>query len=59
MAAKEILESGGDTPRLYGNTLVFLAADETRLDDIDDAVRKYLAWASIVAGKETLNLTPF
>jgi predicted AAA+ superfamily ATPase len=47
-AAKAILESRGNTPRLYGNTLVFLAADKTRLQDLDEAARRYLAWESIL-----------
>ena len=53
-----ILESRGNTPRLYRNTLVFLAADKTRLQDLDEAMRKYLAWESILAEKEALNLDP-
>lgn len=57
-AAKAILETRGNTPRLYRNTLVFLAADKTRLQDLDEAARKYLAWESILAEKETLNLNP-
>ncbi len=57
-AAKAILESRGNTPRLYRNTLVFLAADKTRLQDLDEAARKYLAWESILAEKVTLNLDP-
>jgi predicted AAA+ superfamily ATPase len=59
VAARGILESRGNTPRLYRNTLVFLAADKVRLQDLDDAVRRYLAWTSILDEKETLNLTPF
>ncbi len=35
--AKAIFESRGNTPRLYRNTLVFLAADKTRLQDLDEA----------------------
>lgn len=58
VAAKAILESRGNAPRLYRNTLVFLAADRVRLQDLDEALRKYLAWSSIVAEKETLNLDP-
>ena len=57
-AAKAILESRGNTPRLYRNTLVFLAADKTRLQDLDEAARRYLAWESILAEKVTLNLDP-
>ena len=59
VAAKAILESRGNTPRLYRNTLIFLAADKTRLQDLDEAARKYLAWESVVAEKEQLNLSPF
>jgi hypothetical protein len=48
VAAKAILELRGNAPRLYQNTLLFLAADKTRLQDLDEAVRKYLAWESIL-----------
>ena len=41
-AAKAILETRGNTPRLFRNTLVFLAADKTRLQDLDEAARRYL-----------------
>jgi hypothetical protein len=58
-AAQAILESRGNTPRLYRNTLVFLAADKVRLQDLNESLRKYLAWASILAEKETLDLSPF
>ncbi|PIV89446.1 MAG: AAA+ family ATPase [Hydrogenophilales bacterium CG17_big_fil_post_rev_8_21_14_2_50_63_12] len=59
MAAKAILENRGNTPRLYRNTLVFLAADKTRLQDLDEAARKHLAWESILAEQNNLNLSPF
>src|SRR5271165_4810960 len=60
VAAKAIFELRGTAPRLYRNTLVFLAADKTRLQDLDEAARKYLAWESILAEKDDrhLNLTP-
>ncbi len=54
--AQAILESRGNAPRLYRNTLVFLAADRVRLVDLEDAVRRYLAWNSILDEKESLNL---
>lgn len=57
-AARAILESRGSTPRLYRNTLVFLAADRVRLQDLDEALRKYLAWSSILAEQNALNLDP-
>ena len=59
VAAKDILETRGNTPRLYRNTLVFLAADKTRLQDLDEAVRKYMAWESILDEQTNLNLTPY
>ena len=57
-AAKAILETRGGTPRLYRNALVFLAADKTRLQDLDEAVRTYLAWRSILDEKVLLDLSP-
>ncbi|MFQ3583229.1 MAG: AAA+ family ATPase, partial [Chloracidobacterium sp.] len=57
-AARAILESRGTTPRLYRNTLVFLAADKVRLQDLDEAIRRFLAWRSILDEKEALNLDP-
>ena len=56
-AAKAILESRGNAPRLYRNTLVFLAVDKTRLQDLDEAVRRFLAWESILGEKEILDLS--
>lgn len=58
-AAQGILESRGNTPRLYRNTLVFLAADKVRMQDLEEALRKFIAWESILAEKEPLNLSPF
>lgn len=57
LAAKAILQSRGSAPRLYQNTLAFLAVDETRLRDLLDAIAHFLAWRSIVADKETLDLS--
>jgi hypothetical protein len=57
-AAQAILESRGTAPRMYRNTLVFLAADKVRLQDLDEAVRKHIAWQTILDEKETLNLDP-
>jgi predicted AAA+ superfamily ATPase len=57
-AAKAIFETRGTTPRLYRNTIVFLAADKARLQDLDEAVRKFLAWESILHQQGTLDLSP-
>jgi hypothetical protein len=37
---------------------VFLAADKVRLQDLDEAVRRFLAWDSILSEKLQLNLDP-
>jgi predicted AAA+ superfamily ATPase len=58
VAAKAIFESRGNTPRLLRNTIVFLAVDQTRLQDLDEAVRRYLAWESILKEQNTLDLSP-
>ena len=57
-AAQTILESKGSPPRIYRNTLVFLASDKTRLQDLDEAFRRYLAWESILGEREQLDLSP-
>ena len=57
-AAQAMLEARGNTPRLFRNSLVFLAADDTRLQDLEDGVRRYLAWQSILDDKDSLDLPP-
>ncbi len=57
-AARALLESRGFAPRRYRNTLVFLAADKVRMPDLDEALRRFLAWRSILDEKEALNLDP-
>ncbi len=55
----EILQQRGSGPRRFRNMLVFAAADKTRLVELEDAVRQYLAWSSIVDTHEDLNLDAF
>ena len=57
-SAADILNRGS-AGRNCGNMLVFLAADKTRLVDLEKAVRSYLAWQSIEKEKVALDLTPF
>ena len=56
--ARSILESRGSSPRINQNSLVFLAPDQTRLQDLEDAVRRFLAWKSVLDDKNILNLSP-
>ncbi len=58
IAAKAIWEFRGSIPRIFRNVLVFLAADHARLEDLEDAVRHYLAWESILRDRESLDLPP-
>lgn len=55
-AAARYLDERGSGPRQYRNTLVFLAADHGRLDDLRSGVRQWMAWRSINADKDTLGL---
>lgn len=59
-AAAGILERRGGSPRDFRNCLVFLAADNKRLDELEQAVAEYLAWTSVdnEKGEDGLNLDP-
>jgi len=58
-AAQAIWESRGAGPRLYRNTLACLAVDQARLQDLDEAVRRYLAWENILSERDVLDLSPY
>ena len=55
--AQSIFESRGAAPRIFRNSLIFLAIDGPRLQDLDEAARTYLAWQSILDDKDRLDLT--
>lgn len=57
--ARAFLDQRGTSPRICRNTLVFLAADKTRLDELLDGVRRFLAWESIKRERDQLNLDAF
>ncbi len=46
-AVQNILDKRGSQPRLFKNSLVFLAPDGTRLSTLEEAVRQAIAWQSI------------
>lgn len=60
-AAKEFgqhaTEHRGTANRTNRNMLVYLAADEARLDELDSAVRDYLGWTHVLANEADLDLT--
>jgi uncharacterized protein len=55
-AARHILESRGNSQRLYKNMLVFVVPDQTNMEALITAVRELLAWQSIDNEREPLNL---
>jgi hypothetical protein len=59
LAAQRFLEQRSGGARLHRNMLVVLAADRSRLEELRQGVRDYLAWKSIEAEKESLNLDAF
>lgn len=56
---EQLLASRGAGPRTYRNALTFLAADTTRLKELEQGARDYLAWKSIEDERETLGLDSF
>lgn len=50
---KDMLMQRGNTPRVYRNTLVFIAADQKQIDNLTEAVRASIAWEGIVKDAET------
>jgi hypothetical protein len=63
LAAQSIMDSRGNSPRMFRNSLVFLAPERARLEELEQAVRLFLAWDSILNDAEgerpTLNLDNF
>ncbi|XFA72046.1 Swt1 family HEPN domain-containing protein [Thermosynechococcaceae cyanobacterium Okahandja] len=57
--AEDALNHKGSGPRYYKNTLLFLAADKAKIENLERNTAQYLAWKGIVAEKEALNLDVF
>lgn len=55
--AHQILDQRGAGPRDFRNMLVFLAADERAVADLEQAEAENLAWASVVAESDALGLS--
>ncbi|WP_448561844.1 ATP-binding protein [Trichothermofontia sp.] len=56
---EDALNHRGSSPRYYKNTLLFLAPDKAKLENLEQNTAQYLAWQSLVNDKETLNLDVF
>lgn len=55
--AHKATEHRGTANRTNRNMLVYLAADEARLEELDNAVRDYLGWSHVLANEADLDLT--
>ena len=55
--AKNAFEHRGSANRTDRNMLVYLAADEARLDELDAATRDYLGWRHVLDNEADLDLT--
>jgi len=55
--AQKATENRGTANRVNRNMLVYLAADDDRMAELDIAVRDYLGWSDVLAKQEDLDLT--
>lgn len=55
--ARQSTEQRGSANRANRNMLVYLAADEARLEELDNATRDYLGWTHVLANEADLDLT--
>ena len=56
-AAQRCLDTRGSAQRTNRNTLVFLAADDRRWEELAEATRDFLAWKAVSERAQELNLT--
>lgn len=54
--AKRILDTRGDSPRMYKNMLAFVAADSSINEMLFTEIKRFIAWQSIKTDSEELNL---
>ncbi len=52
--ADSAMHNRGNSPRMNRNMIVFLASDAKRAEELDQAVRDFLAWQSIAATEERI-----
>ncbi|TCJ34611.1 Swt1 family HEPN domain-containing protein [Parafrankia sp. BMG5.11] len=55
--AQKATEHRGSSNRTHRNMLVYLAADEARLEELDTATRDYLGWKHVLDDEADLDLT--
>ncbi|MFM8276465.1 MAG: hypothetical protein ACKN89_05640, partial [Cyanobium sp.] len=57
--AASCLQSKGNSPRQYANTLIFLAPDKDNLENLFQALADRRAWQKVIDEKKLLNITPY
>jgi hypothetical protein len=55
--ARNATEHRGTANRTNRNMLVYLSADEARLEELDSATRDYVGWSHVLANEAELDLT--
>jgi predicted AAA+ superfamily ATPase len=55
--AKKATEQRGSANRTHRNMLVYLVADEARMEELDAATRDYLGWSHVLDNEADLDLT--
>lgn len=55
-AVEDILNNRGTSPRIFRNMLAFVAPDMDKLGSLQQEVKRFKAWASIMSDKDDLNL---
>lgn len=55
--AQKAIEQRGSANRTHRNMLIYLAADEARLEELHSATRDYLGWTPVLANEADLDLT--
>jgi len=53
------LQKRGNSPRINQNSVIFLAPDKAKLEDLYETIRLSMAWRSIVRDQTALDLSPY
>ena len=53
---EDILNNRGTSPRIFRNMLAFIAPDMDKLGSLQQEVKRFIAWTSIMSDKDDLNL---
>ena len=56
VAVEDILNNRGTSPRIFRNMLAFIAPDMDKLGSLQQEVKRFIAWTSIMSDKDDLNL---